>query len=191
MTHLCVYTDVGKGEGREILAHHTDQVSIAQVLSQVDVEYACWGSEVAHSEDSSDQEVLDAYADKVEELRLHHGFQGVDIVSLTPEHPDRQALRNKFLAEHTHDDFEVRFFVAGKGLFSIHAGDRVYALMCGQGDLISVPSGTRHWFDMGSRPEFRCIRLFTNPEGWVARYTGSDIARAYPDFDTFETGLAV
>ena len=48
------------------------------------------------------------------------------------------------------------------------------------GDLVRVPAGMPHWFDMGPRPRFTAIRLFTNPEGWVAHYTGSDIARRFP-----------
>ena len=89
-------------------------------------------------------------------------------------------LRAKFLAEHTHADDEVRFFVAGSGLFVLHAEGRVYAALCEQDDLISVPAGIRHWFDMGSSPAFTCIRLFNDPAGWVARFTGDDIATRFP-----------
>jgi 1,2-dihydroxy-3-keto-5-methylthiopentene dioxygenase len=56
-------------------------------------------------------------------------------------------------------------------------------VICEQGDLISVPDGTTHWFDMGPRPHFTAIRLFTNPEGWVANFTGSDIASRFPRFE--------
>jgi enolase-phosphatase E1 len=102
------------------------------------------------------------------------------VVSLKPDHPDREALRAKFLNEHTHSDYEVRFFVDGQGLFYIHKAGRVYATLCERGDLISVPADTPHWFDMGPRPDFKCIRLFTTPEGWVARFTESDIAGRFP-----------
>ena len=50
---------------------------------------------------------------------------------------------------------------------------------------ISVPAGTTHWFDMGSRPDFTCIRVFTTPEGWIGNFTGSDTATRFPDFDSF------
>ena len=93
-----------------------------------------------------------------------------------PDHPDRDAARKKFLDEHTHAEDEVRFFVDGRGLFSLHIDGRVYEVLCERGDLIGVPADTTHWFDMGPRPEFTAIRLFNNPEGWVARFTGSDIA---------------
>ena len=114
-----------------------------------------------------------------------YGFESVDVIALRPDHPDRQALRQKFLDEHTHSDFEVRFFVEGKGLFYIHAEDKIYGVMCEQGDLISVPAGAKHWFDMGAEPDFKCIRLFTTPEGWVANYTGDAIAKSFPTFEAF------
>ncbi|MEM7678491.1 MAG: cupin, partial [Myxococcota bacterium] len=56
-------------------------------------------------------------------------------------------------------------------------------VLCERGDLIAVPDGTRHWFDMGSEPNFKCIRFFTNPEGWVAQFTGDDIAGKFPRFE--------
>jgi 1,2-dihydroxy-3-keto-5-methylthiopentene dioxygenase len=98
-------------------------------------------------------------------------------------------MRAKFLDEHTHDDFEVRFFVDGRGLFYLHAGGKVYCMLCEKGDLISVPANTTHWFDMGAAPSFKCIRLFTTPDGWVGNFTGSDISRRFPDFDEFTAAL--
>ncbi len=186
MTHLCIYADTD----RTVLAHHMDQVSITQLLVKLGVEYAVWATEAPLTRDATNEEVLVAYEDSIGRLMAHHGFQSADVVSLGPDHPDRAALRQKFLSEHTHDDFEVRFFVHGHGLFYLHIGSRVYALMCDEGDLISVPARVPHWFDMGERPDFRCIRLFTTPEGWIANYTGSDIAKRYPDFDTFVADLS-
>jgi 1,2-dihydroxy-3-keto-5-methylthiopentene dioxygenase len=77
----------------------------------------------------------------------------------------------------------VRFFVEGQGLFSIHKEGRVFSVLCEKGDLIAVPDGTPHWFDMGPQPRFTAIRLFTNTEGWVARPTQSDIASRFPRFE--------
>ncbi|THD09958.1 1,2-dihydroxy-3-keto-5-methylthiopentene dioxygenase, partial [Rhodanobacter lindaniclasticus] len=108
------------------------------------------------------------------------GYQAVDVISLAPDHPDRAALRQKFLSEHTHSEDEVRFFVAGSGQFTLHLGDKVYDVLCEKGDLIGVPDGTRHWFDMSESPCFVAIRLFTNKEGWVANFTGDDIATRFP-----------
>ncbi len=74
----------------------------------------------------------------------------------------------------------MRFFVAGSGQFTLHIGHKVYDILCAQGDLIGVPGGTRHWFDMSETPYFVAIRLFTNKDGWVAQSSGDDIATRFP-----------
>ncbi len=173
-------------EGGEVLAgDFTDAVEVAERLAAVNVLFERWETDSALAPGAGSEAVLAAYREPVERLKAQYGFQSVDVVSLSPDDPQRETLRGKFLAEHTHADFEVRFFVAGRGLFYIHAGPQVHALLCEAGDLISVPAGMRHWFDMGAAPDFRCIRFFTTPEGWVAEFTGSDIATRFPDFETF------
>jgi 1,2-dihydroxy-3-keto-5-methylthiopentene dioxygenase len=107
------------------------------------------------------------------------------VVSLRPDNPRAAEFRQKFFAEHTHDDFEVRFFLNERGLCYPHVDARVHLVLCERGDLISVPAGTTQWFDMGSRPDFTCIRFFTMPEGWIGYFTGIDIATRLPDFDSF------
>jgi 1,2-dihydroxy-3-keto-5-methylthiopentene dioxygenase len=102
---------------------------------------------------------------------------------MTPDHPQREAARRKFLDEHTHAEDEVRFFVEGAGAFYLHLGARVFQVVCGAGDLLSVPAGTKHWFDMGPAPRFTVIRLFTDPAGWVAEPTGDAIASRLPRFE--------
>lgn len=133
--------------------------------------------------DASQDEILEAYSDEVATLKAECGFQTADVVSLNPDNPQKEAFRQKFLDEHVHSEDEVRFFVRGQGLFYLHFGESVYAVLCQKNDLISVPDGTRHWFDMGPEPEFTCIRLFTNPEGWVADFTGEDIASRLPRYE--------
>lgn len=160
-----------------------DPVSIASELERIGVQFEQWDASQPLAADASQDEVLTAYREPVARLARLYGFQSVDVITLTPDHPDKAALRNKFLDEHTHDDYEVRFFVAGQGLFYLHIGEQVYGVRCEQGDLISVPAHTPHWFDMGSNPSFRAIRLFTTPEGWVATFTGSPIARQFPGLE--------
>lgn len=161
----------------------TDGSSIARKLAAIGVQFERWEANQPLANDADQDTVIAAYRDSVERLMQGHGFQSVDVVSLKPDHPDKIALRRKFLDEHTHSEFEVRFFVDGRGLFYIHANDRVYGVLCEKGDLISVPAGARHWFDMGSEPDFTCIRLFTSPDGWAANYTGDDIASRFPRLD--------
>src|SRR5690606_17548002 len=83
------------------------------------------------------------------------------------------------LDEHYHKEDEVRFFVEGSGLFTLHVGDKVYEIECVKNDLIAVPDGTTHWFDMGPEPNFVAIRFFQQPDGWIGHFTGTDIAQKF------------
>ncbi len=102
---------------------------------------------------------------------------------MVPTHPDKEAMRQKFLNEHRHHEDEVRFFVKGQGLFCLHIDDKVYQVLCTRNDLISVPANTPHWFDMGPEPEFTALRFFDNVEGWVPHWTESDIAGKFDRLD--------
>ncbi len=176
MTELRVYPVSRPGQP-ELDTDAFDQIQTT--LKAVGISIERWQTDHGIDSATSPEAILAAYADDIERLKREGGYQTVDVVSMVPDHPDKGAFRNKFLAEHTHSEDEVRFFVAGKGLFSLHIGDRVYEVLCGCGDLIRVPANTTHWFDMGPNPEFTAIRLFNNPEGWVANFTDSDIASRF------------
>ena len=123
---------------------------------------------------------MTAYKADIDRLVEANGFQSVDVVSIAPDNPNREAMRAKFLDEHFHKEDEVRFFVAGSGLFTLHVGDKVHEVLCEAGDLIAVPDRMTHWFDMGPEPSFVAIRFFTEPDGWVGHFTGTDIAQKFP-----------
>ena len=147
---------------------------IASILAEIGVRFERWPTR-ANCDD-----ILAAYAAEIAVLKAEGGYQTVDVVSVTPDHPDRAVMRTKFLPEHTHAEDEVRFFVAGEGLFTLHHNGRVFDVLCTEGDLMSVPAGMKHWFDMGAAPQFTAIRLFVNPDGWVAAFTGDDISDHFP-----------
>ncbi|OBS10231.1 1,2-dihydroxy-3-keto-5-methylthiopentene dioxygenase [Acidihalobacter prosperus] len=158
----------------------TEFDDIADVLGGVGVRFERWAADAPLSRGAGQEETLAAYRNDVERLMTESGYRSADVISLTPDHPQRDALRAKFLDEHTHGEDEIRFFVEGRGLFYLHIDGRVYGVLCEKDDLISVPAGTPHWFDMGPRPHFIAIRLFGNPDGWVARFTGDPIAERFP-----------
>lgn len=162
------------------LSTHDDHAAVAAELGKVGVRFEQWEASQPIVPGASQEAVIAAYHKDIERLMREKGYQAVDVISLTPDHPDRVTLRQKFLSEHTHSEDEVRFFVAGSGQFTLHIGGRIYDILCAQGDLIGVPDGTRHWFDMSETPCFVAIRLFTNKDGWVARFTGDDIAQRFP-----------
>ncbi len=153
-------------------------------LNAISVQFERWVAQKILPQNASNDDVLEAYSDSIARLKQQYGFQTADVIKLDASHPDKVAMREKFLREHTHSEFEVRFFVEGCGLFYLHVEDKVYSILCEKGDLISVPANVAHWFDMGEYPHLACIRLFTNPKGWIANFTGSDIASHFPILET-------
>lgn len=180
MTQLTVYPDNQPEQGKKI----TDFNEIVSALGSINVLLEKWETGQPLAKDASSEDVMQAYDVAIKQLNKKYNFKTIDVMGLNPDHPDKDAMRQKFLAEHTHADFEVRFFVEGRGIFYLHVDGKVYATLCEKGDLISVPANTTHWFDMGTAPYFKCIRFFTTDEGWVGNFTGSEIAKDFPDFDT-------
>jgi 1,2-dihydroxy-3-keto-5-methylthiopentene dioxygenase len=176
MSELKIYADNAPSACETL----RDVNAIAAALSDAGIHFERWEASQPLTADCTQDEVLAAYRADVDRLMADNGFQSADVVSLTPDHPDKVAFRNKFLSEHTHSEDEVRFFVDGSGMFYIHKNDKVFQVLCEKGDLLSVPANTKHWFDMGPAPFFKCIRLFTNPEGWVANFTDDNIADNFP-----------
>ncbi len=167
MSRLTLYRD---DEPSTAIFTTEDGDAIAATLAPIGVRFERWPVR------SRADDILRAYAAEIEKLKADGGYQSVDVVSVTPDHPDRMVMRTRFLSEHTHAENEVRFFVDGEGLFTLHHGGQVFDVLCTKGDLMSVPAGMNHWFDMGSAPRFTAIRLFVNPDGWVAAFTGDDIS---------------
>ncbi len=180
MSSLTVYHESSPELPNKVLTHLED---IASTLAAVGVRFERWQAAAPIAAGAGQDEVIAAFRPQIEQLMSERGYVTVDVVSLTRDHPQKAELRAKFLDEHRHAEDEVRFFVAGRGLFTLHIEDYVYAVLCEKNDLISVPAGTRHWFDMGEHPHFVAIRLFNNPEGWVAQFTGADIASHFPRLD--------
>jgi 1,2-dihydroxy-3-keto-5-methylthiopentene dioxygenase len=136
----------------------------------------------------SSEDLLAAYREEIDGLCAAQGLRLVDVARLHPEDTDAwreraAAARETFLAEHRHGEDEVRFFAHGSGCFYLRLEGRVHAMVCEAGDLLSVPAGTRHWFDMGSRPDFAAIRFFQKEDGWVGDFTGDPIASHFANLD--------
>ena len=187
MSVLAIYPDDQPNAVPEVIKYHA---AIEAKLKELGVTFMPWNANAELADDADQEAILAAYAEDIEALNKQYGFQSIDVIALRPDHPQKAEFRSKFLAEHTHDDFEVRFFVDGSGLFYLHLDQKVYCVLCEAGDLISVPANTTHWFDMGSAPNFKCIRLFTVPEGWVGNFTGNEIAKQFIDFDHFNARFA-
>ncbi|SBO43447.1 acireductone dioxygenase [Cyanobium sp. NIES-981] len=184
MTLLVLYRHPATPQdGHEPLLRSSDPQRIAAELAARGIRFQQWPARARLEAGADQSAILSAYAAEVARVQEGGAYPTVDAIRLGPDHPERQALRRKFLAEHTHSEDEVRFFVEGCGLFCLHIGEEVLQVLCEAGDWIAVPAGTRHWFDMGPEPRFCALRFFDNPEGWVATFTGDPIAERYPLLD--------
>lgn len=153
-----------------------DDEGIANFLASYGITYERWESEPRVPGEAGPDAVLQAYGDKVEELKSRGGYTTADVIDVTAATPNLDAMLAKFSREHWHDEDEVRFIVEGRGLFHISPpGGPVFAIEVEGGDLISVPRGTRHWFDLCADRRIRAIRLFQDVSGWAPHYTDSGI----------------
>ena len=166
----------------------SDREVIARELGGHGVTFEHVPTEGALAPTASQDDVLAAHRPLVDRLIAEHGYRLVDVAQLHPVDSDEwrataAGARAKFLNEHTHDEEEIRYFVAGSGVFYLHLDGQVFAMLCTPGDLLSVPALTTHWFDMGLAPDFTAIRFFHDDDGWVGTFTGSDISTHFPTFD--------
>jgi 1,2-dihydroxy-3-keto-5-methylthiopentene dioxygenase len=175
MSRLTVWDAATRAE----ILNTQDPARIATALAELGVRFERWP--VAPLPKGAPAEaVLAAYKPRLDAFLAETAAGTADVIQLTPDHPMKAALREKFLKEHTHTEDEVRFFHEGAGNFVLHMQGRVYDAHCTQGDLISVPANVTHWFDSGDAPDFTVLRVFTDTTGWTPHYTGTDMAEKFP-----------
>ncbi|MFI1577477.1 1,2-dihydroxy-3-keto-5-methylthiopentene dioxygenase [Embleya sp. NPDC020630] len=182
-------------DATEVVVRTSDPGEIARELEPIGVRFERWTADVALPDGATQDQVIAAYKTEVDRISAAEGYILVDVIRLQPSDdpkwPAKAAgARAKFLTEHTHEDDEVRFFVEGAGIFYLHIAGRVHAVLCEAGDLLSVPKGITHWFDMGVEPSVAAIRFFHDEDGWVGDFTGDPIASRFPDFDEIWAGYA-
>jgi 1,2-dihydroxy-3-keto-5-methylthiopentene dioxygenase len=157
-----------------------DVPSIAAYLNERGIEYEQWSGGSGVEAGSPPDALLAAYSDKIETLKARGGYVTADVVDVNPNTPGLEAMLARFNTEHWHDEDEVRFIVDGRGLFHVHPLEGpVFAIEVEAGDLIRVPKGTLHWFDLCADRRIRAIRLFQDPSGWTPHYTNSGVDRGF------------
>jgi 1,2-dihydroxy-3-keto-5-methylthiopentene dioxygenase len=153
---------------------------IRDYLAGIGIDYERWPLAEAVTPDASAEQILGAYAPQVDQLKRRGGYVTADVIDVDADTPGLDAMLAKFNVEHRHDEDEVRYIVAGRGLFPIHPqASPVVALEVEAGDLIRVPRGTLHWFDLCADRRIRAIRLFQDTSGWTPHYTSSGLDRNY------------
>lgn len=186
MTLLLQYSESAPDK---LLARADSFPEIVRLLGELGVRFERWSASEELPNDASAEQILAAYGQDIERLKRERGYRSADVVRLKRDPADAgwaqkaAAARGKFLEEHTHGEDEVRFFVEGSGMFCLHLAGKVTQIVCERGDLLSVPAGSKHWFDMGTDPAFCAIRLFGTEAGWVAAFTGDKLSGGFPSYD--------
>jgi 1,2-dihydroxy-3-keto-5-methylthiopentene dioxygenase len=154
----------------------TDDAEVCAYLAERGIEYERLGAPPIESNAASSETLLEAYAHKISDLKARGGYVTADVIDVKPETPGLDAMLKRFSSEHWHDEDEVRLIVDGRGLFHIHPREgAVFAIEVTAGDLIRVPRGTHHWFDLCGERRIRAIRLFQDVSGWTPHYTESGV----------------
>ena len=123
MSRLSIFPDHGDGRGDALPLPKlvcNDPASIQAELADRGIGFEQWPAAHGLPPEADQSTILATYATEVARVQRDGGYQTVDAIRMTPDHPEREALRGKFLSEHTHAEDEVRFFVEGQGLFSLH-----------------------------------------------------------------------
>lgn len=154
-------------ENREL----TDVTEMREFLKQFGIWYEKWEVEGRIGPEATNEEILEAYQPEIDRLKTECGFVTADVINVTPETPGLDDMLAKFDKEHTHSEDEVRFTVKGSGVFHINPENGpVFSITVESGDLVNVPNGTKHWFNLCDTRTIRCIRLFEDPSGWTPHY---------------------
>ena len=158
----------------------SEEQEVRDYLLRLGIEYERWPTGERVPPDDSAENILAAYAPEIEKLNATGGYVTADLIDVTPETPALEEMLAKFNHEHWHDEDEVRFIIAGSGIFHIHGQDgEVVAIEVSAGDLIRVPRGTMHWFNLCAERRIRAIRLFQDKTGWTPHYSDSQVDQSY------------
>ena len=154
------------------------EAEIRNELGALGIDYERWSLDRVPADSPADA-VLEAYAGEIAEMKRRGGYVTADVIDVNPATPNLEAMLARFDREHTHDEDEVRFILAGRGIFFLHMGDRVASVEVGPGDMLRVPRGTTHWFTLCEDRRIRAIRWFQDTAGWTPHYTDSGADKGY------------
>jgi 1,2-dihydroxy-3-keto-5-methylthiopentene dioxygenase len=153
---------------------------VTPFLATHGIDYERWVPDQPVADDASAEMVLEAYRHDIDKLKASGGYRTADVIDVKPDTPNLEAMLAKFSREHWHDEDEVRFIIEGRGLFHVHPPEGpVFAIEVEAGDLIRVPRGTHHWFDLCADRRIRAIRLFQDTSGWTPHYTDTGIDKGF------------
>ena len=76
-----------------------DRAEMARRLREIGVAYEQWEASKPVAPGATPEEVMDAYRADIDRLVAEHGFRSVDVVSIAPDHPQREQMRAKLIRD--------------------------------------------------------------------------------------------
>lgn len=174
MSSLSVYHVSSPDLPNKVLTHFED---IAATLAEQGIGFERWPHATRVEPGADEQEVLAACQVQLDPLMSERGHAALEVLSRKGGYAD---INSVLPEEQRLEGDAALLLLAGRGLLCLHIDDYVYGLVCERHELVSLPAGTAHWFDLGEQPNLVAIRLFgtgTTPAGKV---TGDDIASRFP-----------
>ncbi len=165
---------------------YTEIEDILRELSQLNIQLKYWTvgdnphihnllAKDALTEPEKEQ-ILQSLDNYFLELQQTAGYQSRDLIVLHPEVPNLDSLLSKFNSCHYHTDDEVRYIIAGEGVFGFIRPDTSQVELTVEAEeFINVPANIEHWFHLTPAKRVKVVRYFTGTDGWVPVYTGKDI----------------
>ena len=146
----------------------TDKEEGKVFLAQYGVYADFWKPEIT---DENNIDPLLKYKNQIGKLKEKFGYISADVCAMKADTPNLDKMLSAFTKEHHHTDDEVRFTVAGEGIFGINPhNEPSFEIHVEAGDLLLVPAYTRHWFNLTSEKNICCIRVFKDNPKWEAIY---------------------
>jgi len=165
---------------------YTQQSDITRELASLNIQLNRWpvgdSAEIQNLlakdalDDNQKEQVLQALDGYFQQLKETAGYQSRDLIVLHPDIPNLDTMLSKFNKCHIHADDEVRYIVAGEGIFGFERPDGSQVELTVQPEeFINVPANTEHWFYLTAARKVKAVRYFTTKEGWTPEYTDTEI----------------
>ena len=154
-----------------------DAPSMSAFLGQYGITYEQWKSARSVPAGASAEAVLQAYADKIDELKSRGGYTTADVIDVTASdaEPRRDArevqprtlARRRRSPVHRRRPGHLSHRSARRARCSRSKSKRAISSACRAGRI--------HWFDLCADRRIRAIRLFQDVSGWTPHYTDSGV----------------
>ncbi|SDA68103.1 1,2-dihydroxy-3-keto-5-methylthiopentene dioxygenase [Pseudomonas sp. NFPP33] len=175
MSSLAVHLHTSPELPNKVLNHADD---IASTLAAVGIDYRQMELPAALRPGCEQAEFDAAYGLWLQAFMGKEGHVHQELFNLQRNHPQKLELRARYLDEQVQSSASTWLFLGGFAQLSVHLDGYVYVLQGERGDLLTLPAGTRHWFDLGEEPHLLALRL--SPSEDTPERTGDDIASRFP-----------